>query len=73
VLVQCKDSCIGVFWIIKTQKKVRPMTAERRVLLIYDKAGIDWDYWKRCRQESAVYFLSRAKENQVHPRSVSLE
>jgi hypothetical protein len=37
----------------------------RRVLLIYDKAGIDFDYWQRCRQECAVYFLSRAKENQV--------
>lgn len=37
----------------------------RRVLLIYDKAGIDFDYWKRCRHECAVYFLSRAKENQV--------
>jgi hypothetical protein len=35
------------------------------VLLIYDKAGIDSDCWKRCRQECAVYFLSRAKENQV--------
>ena len=35
------------------------------MLLIYDKAGIDFDYWKRCRQECAVYFLSRAKENQV--------
>ncbi len=32
----------------------------RRVLLIYDKAGIDFDYWQRCRQECAVYFLSRA-------------
>ena len=37
----------------------------RRGLLIYDKAGIDFDYWNRCRQECAVYFLSRAKENQV--------
>jgi hypothetical protein len=37
----------------------------RRALLIYDKAGIDFNYWKRCRQECAVYFLSRAKENQV--------
>ena len=35
----------------------------RRVLMIYDKAGIDLDYWKRCRRECAVYFLSRAKEN----------
>lgn len=37
----------------------------RRVLLIYDKAGIDLGYWKRCRQECAVYFLSRVKENMV--------
>ncbi len=37
----------------------------RRVLIVYDKAVIDFDYWKRCRQECAVYFLSRAKENMV--------
>ena len=37
----------------------------QRVLIVYDKAGIDFDYWKRCRQECAVYFLSRAKENMV--------
>jgi hypothetical protein len=37
----------------------------KRVLIVYDKAGIDFDYWKRCRQECAVYFLSRAKENMV--------
>jgi len=37
----------------------------RRVLIVYDKAGIDFDYWKRCRQECAVYFLSRMKENMV--------
>jgi hypothetical protein len=36
-----------------------------RVLIIYDKAGIDFAYWKRCRQECAVYFLSRVKENMV--------
>jgi hypothetical protein len=35
----------------------------RRVLIIYDKAGIDFGYWKRCRKERAVYFLSRVKEN----------
>lgn len=34
-----------------------------RVLMIYDKAGIDLAFWKRCRQECAVYFLSRVKEN----------
>jgi hypothetical protein len=29
----------------------------RRVLMVYDKAGIDFDFWKRCRHECAVYFL----------------
>lgn len=38
----------------------------KRVLMIYDKAGIDFDYWKRCRQECAVYFLSRVKENMAY-------
>ncbi len=45
----------------------------RRVLLVYDKACIDFDYWKRCRQECAVYFLSRAKENLVYDWIDSLE
>ena len=36
-----------------------------RVLMIYDKAGIDLDYWDRCRRERAVYFLSRAKQNMM--------
>ena len=37
----------------------------KRVISIYDKAGIDFGYWKRCRQECAVYFISRVKENMV--------
>ena len=36
-----------------------------RVLIVYDKAGIDLGYWKRCRHECAVYFLSRPKENMI--------
>lgn len=36
-----------------------------RTLIIYDKAGIDFDYWDRCRRECAVYFISRVKENMV--------
>ena len=36
-----------------------------RVLIVYDKAGIDFDYWKRCRHECAVYFISRVKEGMV--------
>ena len=38
----------------------------RRALVVYDKAGIDFAYWKRCRQECAVYFLSRVKEGMVY-------
>lgn len=34
-----------------------------RVLLIYDKGGIDLPFWQRCRREAGVYFLSRIKEN----------
>ena len=37
----------------------------RRSLMIYDRAGIDFDYWKRCRHECAIYFLSRTKSNTV--------
>lgn len=37
----------------------------RRVIIVYDKAGIDFRYWKRCRQECAVYFISRVKEKMV--------
>lgn len=36
-----------------------------RVLIIYDKAGIDFDYWDRCRRECAVYFINRVKEKMV--------
>jgi len=43
----------------------------KRVLLIYDKAGIDLAYWKRCRHECAVYFLSRVKEGMVFNREAS--
>src|SRR5512133_3012930 len=37
----------------------------KRVIIVYDKAGIDFGYWKRCRQECALYFISRVKENMV--------
>jgi hypothetical protein len=37
-----------------------------RVLIVYDRAGIDFDYWKRCRHECAVYFISRVKEGMVY-------
>lgn len=37
----------------------------RRVMIVYDRAGIDFAFWKRCRHECAVYFLSRVKEGMV--------
>ena len=33
----------------------------RRILIVCDKAGIDFDCWKRCRQACAVCFISRVK------------
>lgn len=50
-----------------TPRRLRQGVAKgRRALLIHDKAGIDFDFWQRCRKESAVYFLSRVKENMVY-------
>lgn len=37
-----------------------------RVLIVYDKAGLDFAYWKRCQRECAVYFISRVKEGMVY-------
>ncbi|MDB4798864.1 transposase, partial [Verrucomicrobia bacterium] len=41
------------------------VTQGKRVLTVYDRAGVDFDYWRRCQKECAVYFLSRVKENMV--------
>lgn len=38
----------------------------RRVIIVYDKAGIDFAYWARCRQECAVYFVSRVKKGMAY-------
>lgn len=52
-------------------KRIKPGGLRQQVrqgtrgLIVYDKAGIDLGYWKRCRHECAVYFLSRAKESMV--------
>lgn len=37
-----------------------------RTLVVYDKAGIDFKFWGRCKREAAVYFLSRIKEGTVY-------
>ncbi len=55
-------------------KRIKPLGLRqavpkgRRVLIVYDKAGIDFEFWKRCRHECAVYFLSRVKEGMVYDR-----
>lgn len=35
----------------------------RKVLYVWDPAGIDFNQWNRWKQASGVYFLSRVKEN----------
>lgn len=42
------------------------MPKGRRVLIVYDKAGIDFDFWKGCCRRCAVYFVSRAKDGMVY-------
>lgn len=44
----------------------------RRVLAVYDRAGIDFKFWKRRRKECAVYFLSRVKEGMVFEQLLEL-
>lgn len=37
----------------------------RKVLYIWDRAGIDFQAWQRWKQTGGIYFLSREKENMV--------
>ena len=52
-------------------KRIKPtglrqgVTQGKRVIIVYDKAGIDFDYWRRCRRECALYFLSRPKDGMI--------
>jgi hypothetical protein len=52
-------------------KRIKPKSHRQavpkgtRVLIIYGKAGIDFDYWDRCHRECAVYFISRVKDKMV--------
>jgi len=45
----------------------------RRVLIVYDKAAIDFAFWKRCSRACAVYFVSRVKEGMVYDLIVHRE
>lgn len=52
-------------------KRIKPLGLRqgvlrgRRVLVVYDRAGIDYGFWKRCARECAVFFLSRMKVNLI--------
>jgi hypothetical protein len=43
----------------------------RKVLWIWDKAGIDFRQWHRWKQGSGIYFLSRLKENMTLPEQAA--
>ena len=38
----------------------------KRVLIVYDKAGIDFAFWKGSCRRCAVYFVSRVKDDMVY-------
>jgi len=35
----------------------------KRVIWVWDRAGIDAKFWSRCKQQHGVYFVSRTKDN----------
>ena len=35
----------------------------RKVIIAWDKAGIDFAFWQKVKQSSGLYFISREKEN----------
>lgn len=36
-----------------------------KVILVWDKAGIDFAWWLKCKNTSSIYFISRPKDNMV--------
>ena len=36
-----------------------------KVILVWDKAGIDFEWWLACKNNHGIYFISRPKENMV--------
>lgn len=51
---------------IKAQGLRQGMAKGKRVLIVYDKAGIDFAFWKGCCRRCAVYFVSRVKDGMVY-------
>ena len=39
--------------------------AGRKVLIVWDRAGIDLAWWYQCKHRHGIYFLSRPKDNMV--------
>lgn len=35
----------------------------RKVIIVWDRAGIDFDQWRLWKENSGIYFISRPKEN----------
>ena len=36
-----------------------------KVILVWDKAGIDFEWWLKCKNSLGIYFISHPKENMV--------
>ena len=36
-----------------------------KVILVWDRAGIDFEWWMACKNNHGIYFISRPKENMV--------
>ena len=48
-------------WVTETLRQ--GARAGRKVLSVWDRAGIDFRQWQRWKQSAGIYFLSREKEN----------
>jgi len=63
---------------MRTLKRQAPETlrygtpAGTKVMTVWDKAGIDFAWWLKCKNHSGIYFLSRPKENMVFTNGPAL-
>lgn len=45
----------------------------RKVIWVWDRAGIDALQWKKWKHQLGIYFISRAKDNMTHERNGDLD
>ena len=63
---------------MRTLKRQSPGTlrcgtpAGTKVMIVWDKAGIDCAWWEVCKNRSGIYFLSRPKDNMVFTNGPAL-